>query len=1203
MKFKSDIEIQAGVEAGGSTGSNGQVLSSTGSGVAWIDQSAVSADSAESVHISVKNTSGAQILKGTPVYVTGETGNSGKIEIAPADASDSAKMPALGLLESTLANNGEGFCVQGGLLEGLATATIDGTSTTANDTVYVKSGGGLTMTKPTGTGLIQNIAKVARVHASNGSLVVSSILRTNDVPNLPTGRIWVGDGNTIVSDTVYIDEPNNRVGIGTTAPEAKLEIKKGSSGLTSVNSQADALFLQSSSSTGITIATPDANKSSIFFSSASRQIGARINWSYDDLLMTLGTATANASLALKSGNESEAVRILSNGNVGIGTASPSELLHLESTEPLIRLDDTNSGLHYIFGQDGDGFKFTTNNSTYGKYTFDGSVGIGTTSPTRKLNVNGNVGINNQLLLDSANYGEHLAIRRGVYGYDTIVTGARIDYSPTASTNTFKFLADLQTTGQLNVTGNAIVNGNVGIGTTSPDARLEVVGSYAAVPLKVLRHGDYGNVINIGRNGVSETANIGYPADSTINLSTAGSERVRINATGNVGIGTTSPQSKLHIADSTLSLLKVQETSGNTGASAGALFKTSPNTGNSYFKGGILYEDTGNANVIGKLHLVNRVSADTTNAGVGDAKLTIDTVGNVGIGTTSPGYRFTAHGSSTDSEIVASFGSANDANEYTAIGLSGFIASNGATKAGLALKRTATYGTGELHFLNNNTLDNSDMNLSDSKMMINSSGNVGIGTSSPSQRLDVRSGSFNSSVAQFTGANDGRGLLISTFSRASNDDSVNYNAQYSGLGVQTWSINNSEKMRLDQNGNVGIGTPTPTTPLHIRANEPSIRLQDITSADNHYLTGNNGELRVQSSGFITMRPGAAVSTTFLANGNVGIGTTSPVFPLHVDTSNDIVGYFKSTDNKASIIIADNDTTGYVSAENDRVSIGYGSGASTANITIVNGSYNVGIGTTSPARKLEVYNGSSSMISQFRSGSGTSSFICFANTESIADQVRIGSISTNLVLSTNYTERMRIDSSGNVGIGTTAPSQKLHVAGNMRLQNQLYDSTNSTGSNGEVLTKVSAGTEWKPPAVTSQAASLYDLIPNGSFTTTYAFTSTAGTWAEVMEGNDIITATGTYSVQVFVDDQSVGGTQYDEYYSGTMSWVTSSTNDAGGGAISEIALHRAGHAANSGVIYLRTRETRSEEANKLKLEVMSNKTYTGASNLVFKFVRLI
>ena len=111
-------------------------------------------------------------------------------------------------------------------------------------------------------------------------------------------------------------------------------------------------------------------------------------------------------------------------------------------------------------------------------------------------------------------------------------------------------------------------------------------------------------------------------------------------------------------------------------------------------------------------------------------------GSIGIGTSSPSYKLTAYGSSTDSEIVASFGSANDANEYTAIGLSGFIASNGATKAGLALKRTGTYGTGELHFLNNNTLDNSDMTLSDSKMMINSSGNVGIGTTSPDFKLDV-----------------------------------------------------------------------------------------------------------------------------------------------------------------------------------------------------------------------------------------------------------------------------------------------------------------------------------------------------------------------------------------------------------------------------------------------------------------------------------
>ena len=109
---------------------------------------------------------------------------------------------------------------------------------------------------------------------------------------------------------------------------------------------------------------------------------------------------------------------------------------------------------------------------------------------------------------------------------------------------------------------------------------------------------------------------------------------------------------------------------------------------------------------------------------------------------------------------------------------------------------------------------------------------------------------------------------------------------------------------------------------------------------------------------------------------------------------------------------------------------------------------------------------------------------------------------------------------------------------------------------------------------------------------------------MKGDDVITAAGTYSVQMYVNDYAVGGTQYREYYSGVMSWnAPDNTNDTGIGAISEIVLHRAGHAANQGITYLRTRETGSSEGNELRLEIMCNRTYTGASNIVFKFVRLI
>jgi hypothetical protein len=101
QQFKSQIDAEEGIkidkqlyDAGNSAGTSGQILSSTGTGVSWVNNVSIS-EASESVHITVKNTSGATITKGTPVYVTGETGNSGKIEIAPADASDSAKMPAL----------------------------------------------------------------------------------------------------------------------------------------------------------------------------------------------------------------------------------------------------------------------------------------------------------------------------------------------------------------------------------------------------------------------------------------------------------------------------------------------------------------------------------------------------------------------------------------------------------------------------------------------------------------------------------------------------------------------------------------------------------------------------------------------------------------------------------------------------------------------------------------------------------------------------------------------------------------------------------------------------------------------------------------------------------------------------------------------------------------------------------------------------
>jgi hypothetical protein len=232
MKFKSDIEIQAGLkDASGSPGTVNQILSSTATGTTWIDPSTIVAEAATVVVIACKNTSGATIAKGTPVYQTGTVGATATIEIAPADALISAnKLPAIGLLQTALNNNGFGFVVITGELTSFTTSPIDGVVPTTGDKVFVKSGGGLTLTKPTGEGNgIQNMGLVGKVAiGSAGSITVSSIMRTNDVPNLPTGRTWVGNSNTEVSQTIYIDEPNLRLGIGTTAPTEKLEVANSS---------------------------------------------------------------------------------------------------------------------------------------------------------------------------------------------------------------------------------------------------------------------------------------------------------------------------------------------------------------------------------------------------------------------------------------------------------------------------------------------------------------------------------------------------------------------------------------------------------------------------------------------------------------------------------------------------------------------------------------------------------------------------------------------------------------------------------------------------------------------------------------------------------------------------------------------------------------------------------------------------------------
>ena len=140
--------------------------------------------------VKVKNKSGGSIAKGVPVYATGVTGDN--INIAIASNLSSNTMPAIGVLGETLGNNASGTAVVSGKIIGVDTAGF-----TAGQNIYVNSNGDFTQTKPTGSGFIQNIGVVGKVNSTEGEILIQGSGRSNDLPNLESGHVWVGDGDGV----------------------------------------------------------------------------------------------------------------------------------------------------------------------------------------------------------------------------------------------------------------------------------------------------------------------------------------------------------------------------------------------------------------------------------------------------------------------------------------------------------------------------------------------------------------------------------------------------------------------------------------------------------------------------------------------------------------------------------------------------------------------------------------------------------------------------------------------------------------------------------------------------------------------------------------------------------------------------------------------------------------------------------------------
>jgi len=448
---------------------------------------------------------------------------------------------------------------------------------------------------------------------------------------------------------------------------------------------------------GIDLTTTDARYVEIQGSTMTGALAIKV---------TSGTATGNTLVVDTKGLVYDAT----NKRVGIGTTEPDAKFHIQSGTAGFRFskqsvnraeirfsDASDSSIYAHYDAYGHNFEYGANQLM--TIMASGNVGIGTTNPGGKLSIGGD---NSKILLGAAE-------------------DASIYYDGT------NMVFDSQNVG----TGDFVFdNGNVGIGTATPTTALEVIGTIS------------GSVLNT-------TGNIGILTDNAqLQMGAAGATDYYQTFDGTDAQFYTPnyfqfTTGKVEITSDTLgngaqlSNLIIRDSTAPTSGFGGGISLGGKYTAAAYVNefAGIqgLKENSTSGDYAGAFRITTRI-----NGGAPTERLRIDSVGNVGIGTTSPGAKLSIKipdtttvpliiESNDGTDILKLQQYANTARAQLQIGTyNGISTPNysfvGDTNTGMA----GGYLADTLQFVTNNT----------EKVRITSTGNVGIGTTSPTTALEV-----------------------------------------------------------------------------------------------------------------------------------------------------------------------------------------------------------------------------------------------------------------------------------------------------------------------------------------------------------------------------------------------------------------------------------------------------------------------------------
>jgi hypothetical protein len=553
---------------------------------------------------------------------------------------------------------------------------------------------------------------------------------------------------------------------------------------------------------------------------------------------------------------------------------------------------------------------------------------------------------------------------------------------------------------VNSSGVSYFDGNVGIGATVPASKLHVYGvgsseTHFTEGLRVTRetvpaqfgmfnyNGGALNIVATNTAGTGATTKF-MRSDNGTTLSTS----MVIDNAGNVGIGTTAFNNYW----SGYTVLKLGADNGffsNTASGAGSALFIAQNV---YNDGSIYRHIIENQSGLvdmrdGKFSFLTSPSGAAGAAATMTNRFTILQAGNVGIGTTAPLANLDI--SNTTGGIYQQWSYDNPgANNYN-------------------LQLTETVTSGNVRFV----FDQKNAGTQYSDVLVFNEGKIGIGTDEPGTKLDV-----NGAITAGT-ANSTSGSVL-MYGKYSNGHLATIGTEYSNGGLV-----------------LGYGVTPSTTAAGGFVS--SSAATNLTRGAYSFAAGTHKWWSDPVSTTIAVGTTSPLNNTMtlLDTGNLGIGTTTPYTKLVVGTrgtaaATSILAYDGiafdfyndgSPYKRHGVIISQaGDASESVLDFNTKAA----SGTNSTKMTIL-GDGNVGIGTTAPSERLQVDGRvmiSSSTISpgiKFQDVGTTNAYIELANSSQRFDFKNDASTTMSLVLNT-----------GNVGINTTSPNEKLQVVGNIQ-----------------------------------------------------------------------------------------------------------------------------------------------------------------------------